>query len=425
MLSAGVCQDHGAEDEPIAYSGRIRKSMKSKKLSGIHSNGEVRVRWPEARNALPKEIFHREDIYRRELQRIFYGPDWHPLAHLAEIPRRGDFKSFRLGEAPVLIVHGDDDQVRVFANSCTHRGTQIEVRALGNKSEFECPYHRWLFNNCGKLIAAPGSDRFPEDFRKQDYSLRELRCDQFRGLIFATCDPQAPTLDSYLGEIKDMLAKVMGGDGRLRLLGYQKASFDSNWKEYQDNDGYHAPLLHRAFQLLKWQAGRGNAVATAYGHMGIEANLKELANASFLRDPSIVEFKQANAPLTSIAMGLFPITVIVKHLDVINLRFAFPRSVDEVEVHYAYFCHLDDGDEMMTHRLRQSSNLLGPCGFISLEDGAIFNRLHTGSNTFGDVMYQKGVGDLSGEPPYSLQQNDEATNVIKWKHYRELMGFDQ
>lgn len=398
--------------------------MTKKRVQANSTNAnEVRVRWPESAFALPKDIFHREDVYRLELERIFYGPDWHPLAHVAEIPNRGDFKSFRLGEVPVLIVHGDDDQIRVFANSCTHRGTQLETHALGNKKEFECPYHRWLFDNRGTLVAAPGSDCFPVNFRKQDYSLRELRCDQFLGLIFATCDQSAPDLDSYLGEMKELIAKAMGGDGRLKLLGYQKVCFDSNWKEYQDNDGYHAPLLHRAFQLLRWQAGTGRAVATRFGHMGIEANLKELANASFLSDPSIVEFKQENVPLTSIAMGLFPITVIVKHLDVINLRFAFPRSVDETEVHYAYFCHQDDSEEMMTHRLRQSSNLLGPSGFISLEDGSVFNRLHVGSNTFGDIMYQKGVDSLHGEPPYSLQQNDEAANVVKWKHYTELMGF--
>ena len=87
------------------------------------SASEVSVRWPAEFNVLPKEVFHRRDVYEAELSRIFYGTEWHPLAHVSEIPRKGDFKTLQIGEAPVLIVHGDDDRIRVFYNSCPHRGT--------------------------------------------------------------------------------------------------------------------------------------------------------------------------------------------------------------------------------------------------------------------------------------------------------------
>lgn len=130
-------------------------------------------RWPANPTELPKAAFHREDVYRLELERIFRGPEWHPLAHVAELPKPGDFKTFRLGDAPVLVIRGDDDRVRVVFNSCTHRGTQLQTCSRGHAEEFECPYHRWLFNNRGELLAAPGSDRFSAAFRKADYHLRE------------------------------------------------------------------------------------------------------------------------------------------------------------------------------------------------------------------------------------------------------------
>lgn len=383
----------------------------------------VNLTWPARYSELPKEVFHRQDIYQRELERIFYGPEWHPVAHACEVPNPGDFKTFRIGEAPILIIRGDDQRVRVFLNSCTHRGTQLETRVRGRAAELECPYHRWLFNNRGELMACPGHERFPAAFDKQDYGLRELRSADFKGLVFATMSREAPTLDDYLGEVRPFLATILGGDGRLHLLGYQKVCFAANWKEYNDNEGYHAPLLHRAFRLLRWQGGTGTFLVTDRGHFGMEAELRDSANAEFLNDPSIVQFKDRRVAPRSTITALFPATVIVKHCDVMNVRFAFPISVDEVEIHYAYFYHADDDPEMIRHRLRQSSNLLGPSGLISLEDGAVFNRLHRGDGAPGTVSYQKGVASYDQPPGYAFEQNDEAGNMAKWEYYIKVMGF--
>lgn len=391
-------------------------------MDGIESRASLI--WPAKYNEIPKEIFHREDIYRRELERIFYGPSWHPVAHLAEVPNKGDFKTIFLGEAPLLVIHGDDGRVRTFFNSCAHRGTQLQTCSRGTAKGITCPYHRWSYDNNGALIAAPGAERFPAEFRKEDYGLRELRSESIYGLIFVTCSAEAPTLGHYLGDADPYIAKVLGGDGRLKLLGYQKAEFSTNWKEYGDNEGYHAPLLHRAFRLLQWQGGNGTQCVTAYGHKLIEAELRPSSNSDFLDDHSLVEFRDPKSPPRSVIVNFFPMSTMVKHMDVINARYAFPRSAHATEVHYAYFSYADDDEEMVRHRLRQASNLLGPSGLISLEDGAVFNRLHQGSRTLGNVGFQKGVhGRL--EAPCFVDQNDEASNLVKWEHYRKIMGFER
>lgn len=92
----------------------------------------LRVDWPGAYAAIPKDKFYRDDVYQRELNRIFSGPEWHPVGHRGEVPERGDFKSARIGEARVLVVHGDDGEIRVFVNSCPHRGTELVTCARGN-----------------------------------------------------------------------------------------------------------------------------------------------------------------------------------------------------------------------------------------------------------------------------------------------------
>ena len=114
----------------------------------------------------------------------------------------------------------------------------------------------------------------------------------------------------------------------------------------------------------------------------------------------------------------------VKHLDSIGLRYVNPRGVDRTELHFAYFGREDDDEEMTRHRVRQSSNLLGPCGMVSMEDAAMFQRLHIGSRTPGMAVFQKGVKDEYAMPR-EFSQNDEAVNILSWEYYRQVMGFEK
>lgn len=382
------------------------------------------IRWPAGFNEVPKEIFHRDDVYRRELDRIFYGPEWHMLAHRAELPDKGDYKTAHIGEAAVLVVHGDDGNIRVFSNSCPHRGTQLATCHRGNARMIECPYHRWTFNNRGDLMGVPGIGDFPQAFRKEDYGLRTIRSAEAFGIVFGTFSAQAPALDEYLGETRDYIGKALGGDGRLELIGYQKVAFDTNWKEYSDNEGYHGPLLHAAFRQLKFSQGTGVQFMTRHAHKVNCVALNNVPNAGLLRDHSVIEARDPRLAPHNIIVVLFPATVITRNLDVISLRFAFPRSPNETEAHYAYFAHQDDSPELVQHRVRQASNLIGPSGFISLEDGAVFNRLHAAARTHGTVAFQKGVSGPI-EAPCTLDKGDEAGNLVRWEHYRNAMGFER
>lgn len=322
----------------------------------------------------------------------------------------------------MMVVHGSDGQVRVFENSCTHRGTQLATCTRGTAAKIECPYHRWNFSNTGELLGTPGRADFPKGFQPQNYGLREVRSDIVSGLVFATYSKSVPELREYLGEAVSGIEAVLG-DGRLKLLGYQKVSFDTNWKEYADNEGYHAPLLHSAFVMLRWKGGQGSQVMTPHAHKVIRTDLT-VPPQGFLKDHSLIDARDPNCAPQSVIVSLFPVTIVLKHLDVLTVRYAYPRSVNQTEVHYAYFAREDDSEELVRHRTRQAANLLGPSGLISLEDGAVFNRLHVGSQTSGCVEFQKGVDD-DNTVPSEFAHNDEAGNLVRWEHYRMAMGFSR
>ncbi len=381
------------------------------------------LHWPARTNEIPKEVFTRPDIFELELQRIFYGPEWHPVAHAGELPNPGDFKTFSVGKVPLIINRGMDGEIRVFYNACAHRGNQLETTGAGNKREFECPYHRWLFNASGDLIGCPAEAEFAPGFSRKDFPLGRPRMEIFYGLIFVTFSDKAPDLNSFLETCHTGLKETLGVDGRLKLLGYQKVRYRTNWKSYNDNDGYHAPLLHKAFQMLNWQGGKGRQYATAKrGHVCFESELSVASGLNVLKDPSVIAFRGADPSRGSRLAQLFPTFVATSHLDVINLRFAIVHSVDETEVHYTYFGHEDDDEEMLRHRLRQSSNLLGPCGLVSMEDASIFHRVHIGNHTPGNVAFQKGVTSVDSVS-FEFKQNDESGNLPRWEYYRRSMGF--
>lgn len=383
------------------------------------------VRWPGPFNEIPKDVFHRSDVYQLELARIFGGPDWHMVAHRSELGRPGDYKTAQLGETPILLVHGNDGVIRAFANSCAHRGVQLATCQLGHTSLFQCPYHRWTFKLNGDLQGAPGASDFPGSFRKEDHGLRPFRVAEHLGIVFVTASAETPGLETWLDDTKPYIAKVVG-DGRLRFLGYQKALFDTNWKSYSDNEGYHGPLLHAAFRLLQFPKAEGVQFMTRNAHKVNNSRFPQAERIDFLNDPSLLEGRDPRCPPQNTVISLFPVSLIVRNLDALTLRYAFPLGPERTEVHYAYFGHEEDDEELIRHRIRQGSNLAGPSGFVTLEDGAVFNRLQIGAHTPGTVGFQRGVKDASPmAAPCQLDRSDEAGNLIRWERYRMLMGFDR
>lgn len=388
--------------------------------------GAKAIVWPARANQVPKDIFVRHDVFEEELRRIFYGDEWLLIAHEAEIPDKGDFKTTRVGRVPLLITRDKEGEVHVLYNACSHRSTQVETAAFGNKFKFTCPYHRWLFNSKGELVGCPNRPGdFPADFKREDYPLARPRMAIVHGLILVTFSDNTPPIDDYLEGLHDRITEVLAGDARLRLLGYQKVVMKANWKTYADNDTYHAGLLHKAFQMLEWSGGKGFQIANARGHRVYVGELTLPKSQALLQDPSLIEFKGGgDLKRGSVSVRLFPISGMTRHMNSIGIRFANPLSVNETEVHYTYFGHVDDDEEMTRHRVRQASNLLGPCGMVSMEDSAVFHRLHIGSNTPGDNIFLKGVTDDYAIPE-EFVQSDEASNLPGWERYREIMGYEK
>ncbi|MGW5113175.1 aromatic ring-hydroxylating oxygenase subunit alpha [Nocardia sp. NPDC004123] len=196
-------------------------------------------------------IFNDPELYSYELDRIF-ARCWCFVAHESEIPTPGDYVLRYIGEDQFIVVRDEDGEIRVLFNKCTHRGSPVCRVEKGNSSHFRCPYHSWVFKNNGEWSGAPYRKKA---YKKLDAAAWGLAAaphvDSVHGLVFATLDPDAPTLDEYLGDMRWYLDVLLGlNDQGMRAIGEpHRWRVPANWKSAADNvmaDAYHVPSLHRS-----------------------------------------------------------------------------------------------------------------------------------------------------------------------------------
>ena len=205
----------------------------------------------ERAETLPPICYSSEAFYRREVARIFMKV-WNFIGRADRIPNAGDFFTLDFTGVPVVVVRGDDGQVRAYANSCPHRGAIVAV-GEGNCKAFKCPYHSWVFGLDGALLAAPEIQR-TEGFDHSKYGLLPVRLETWGGFMWMNFDPEAAPLSDWLGDLPQKLASYNFSD--MTCVRRKEYILECNWKVYVENamEAYHVATVHKS--TLQKQKGR-------------------------------------------------------------------------------------------------------------------------------------------------------------------------
>lgn len=176
-------------------------------------------------------------------QQHIWRKSWLLAGHIDEVPVSGAFRLWETAGQPVVIVHGDDGQIRAFYNTCSHRGAPVVTDASGTRSRLTCRYHGWSYTLKGELVAL----RDPEDFGNLDLScrgLRSIRCERFGNLIFVNFDDAAPTLLEWLGPVADEWEEFQFD--KCRLAARHIFDLNCNWKIAMEanTEVYHVRSIH-------------------------------------------------------------------------------------------------------------------------------------------------------------------------------------
>jgi anthranilate 1,2-dioxygenase large subunit/terephthalate 1,2-dioxygenase oxygenase component alpha subunit len=404
--------------------------------------------WPEDSLArVPYWVYQDQDNYAREGQRIFEGATWNFVGLEADLPDRGDYRTNHVGGLPVIVVRDVDGAINCFENRCAHRGALIAFDDGGNvQNQFKCIYHAWSYDLCGNLRGIAferginGVGGMPKEFRREQFGPRKLRTTTLGGLIFATLSPDTPPIEDYLGaEVLGRLRRVLNRP--IKVMGRFTQALPNNWKLYVENvkDTYHASLLHLffgTFRITRLTQGGGvlvspdgghhasytidkadDARSTAYRDQGIRTENKNYK----LDDPSLLdtvdEFRDG---IQLQILSVFPGLILQQIHNCLAVRQVVPTGVDRMELRWTYFGFTDDPPEMTRRRLKQQ-NLVGPAGFVSMEDGCVGGFVQRGIAAAGDQVSVIEMGGSGAES--QATRATEASVRGFWKAYRRHMGY--
>jgi anthranilate 1,2-dioxygenase large subunit/terephthalate 1,2-dioxygenase oxygenase component alpha subunit len=404
-----------------------------------------RYAWPEEGvTRIPYFVYEDAELYRAEQDQIFRGPVWNYIGLEVEIPAAGDYITNWIGDTPVIAMRDPDGRVKAVVNRCAHKGSMICYQPTGNVSALTCPYHNWVYDFDGKLQSVAfrhgvrGEGGMPEDFDLAEHSLVPLKVATIRGMIFASFSHDVMPLDAFLGA--RLTAHVERTLNRpYRILGRCSQTMHCNWKLYAENsrDTYHPSLLHSfatMFRLNRLSAEGGiemdeagwhhlvfarrhtDAASSDYDRAALRAN--EVGYA--LADPRLIEdWIEWDDGITNSIMTLFPCLNLQQSLNTVAIRQMVPKGPFESELFWTFLGFSDDDERKTQIRLRQS-NLFGPAGFISLEDGAIGEFVQ---RAVRGERAQNAVVEMGGREvgPSPKTRTTETSVRGFWRTYRRFM----
>ena len=401
------------------------------------------VKWPsKSLTDIPYNLFTSKAQYELEKEAIFKGPAWHYLCLRVEVLNPGDYVVSHIGEISIIVVRNEQKIIKAMVNRCAHRGAMLCQKRSGTTRKFSCVYHAWSYDLDGNLTNVAFSKGIknqggmPGDFKNEDYPLRRLKITEFCGLIFGSFDENVPDIETYLGP--DVSAKVKRVLNRpVKVIGRNTQVLPNNWKIYMENvkDSYHASILHlffTTFRLNRLTQSGGIIVDESGGnHVSFSVLDKDMSNKAYeeddvrsdnskvkLADPNLLEgVDEFGDGITLQILTIFPGFVLQQVRNSLAVRQVLPKGTDRSDLVWTYIGFEDDDEEMDARRLRQA-NLVGPAGYISMEDGVVGGFVQ---RAIRGVTEDHSIVKMGGEEANSMVSRVTESPIRGfWKKYRAL-----
>ena len=204
---------------------------------------------PQDGMSLPGWLYHDAEFLEAE-KRAFLRAAPQVVCHESEIALAGEWRTLEyLGES-VIVIRGDDGEVRAFANVCRHRGSRLVDGEAGCAKVLTCPYHAWSYGRDGALVGVPHRQEYP-GLAPETLGLFPVAMERWRGFLFVTLEPGAPSVAEMMAPYEDEVAAYRFEE--LRAIGrVTLRRRPLNWKTIADNysDGLHIPVGHPGLTRL-------------------------------------------------------------------------------------------------------------------------------------------------------------------------------
>ncbi|WP_226369823.1 aromatic ring-hydroxylating oxygenase subunit alpha [Pseudonocardia oceani] len=385
------------------------------------------------------------EIHALELERVF-AHSWLYVGHESEVREPGDYVRRPVGGRPLFMVRAAKSrEIRVFHNTCSHRGAVVCRKDSGNAKVFQCFYHAWSFDTEGKLVGVPGRDAYGEGLDFSELGLRPVaRMASYRGFVFASYDPDIVELDEYLAGAKEYLDLAADGLGSAEIIsGSNQYAIDANWKLLVENsiDGYHAVPTHDTY--FKYLVALGTDLSTGVdgvgrslgnGHAVIdyhapwgrpvakwepmfgEDGREEIARLRADLVERFGEERAARMAETNRNLFVYP-NLIINDIMAVTVRTFMPVSADRMEVTAWELAPADEMPQLRQRRLDSFLTFLGPGGFATPDDIEALESCQQGFRS-GGIEWNDISRGMARDP----HADDEEQMRAFWRRWHEQVS---
>ena len=198
---------------------------------------------------LPNRHYIDDAVFRRENETLLYD-NWAGLAIASDVPDPGDALPLTFLGMPLLLIRDKANQVRVFQNTCRHRGMILVDEPRKIEGVIRCPYHSWCYATTGELVTTPHvggpGHNTAEEIDRATLGLVEIRSHVWMDVVWINvsgdADPFEEAHAALLQRWREFDHPVYHGGTDSRFV----LDVNCNWKLAVENycESYHLPWVH-------------------------------------------------------------------------------------------------------------------------------------------------------------------------------------
>ena len=198
---------------------------------------------------LPNPHYIDSQVFNEEKHAVLFS-SWSGLAVTADVPEIGDAVPLTFVGMPLLVIRDKSNTVRVFQNTCRHRGMILVEEPRKIEGAIRCPYHSWCYSTEGRLVSTPHvggpGQNTHESIDRDLLGLIKVRSHIWRDVIWINIDGTALPFEDANA---DLIARWAEFDKPLYHGGADSAfqlEVECNWKLAVENycESYHLPWVH-------------------------------------------------------------------------------------------------------------------------------------------------------------------------------------
>ena len=394
-----------------------------------------------------RDVYTDKELFELELKNIFEGT-WVYLCHESQVRNPFDFYCTKIGRRSVIVSRDADGKLHGFFNTCRHRGATLCQTQGGNRKYHVCNYHGWAYDAAGRNIDIKDKAKghYTAAFDDQDHNLIPLpRFGDYRGFIFASINPDVPSLDDHLGDGKVLIDLVadQGVNGMEVVPGRSDYTYNANWKMQMDNgmDPYHLTSTHTTFMKIVQRRAAGESANAQVESPDFRDRFTMAAGMYTFRNGHSMIWNDQPRPEAQPLWGMIDevrrkvgevrakwmvrsrnITIFpnlqFNDSTSLVLRTYIPHAVDRTEMKVYSFAPVEEPAELRYRRVRQHEDFFNSSGMATPDDTICYADCQEGYLAYGDdylQSFERGMGSL-------IQGPDEEAKALGIEPVTSLYG---